>query len=168
MYQSEIKSLQDKLFGRKTEKIHRDDGQLSLFDMPVPENLPRIQCGCGCLKTRSGQEVSEQLDIIPAKMQVIRNIRYKYACKNCEGVEDDGPTISIARMPEQMIPKSMATPGLLAHILVAKFADAQPFYRQEKQFARIGVELPRSVKLCWALCRPISSRARWMKQRFKY
>ena len=71
------------------------------------------------MKIRSGQEVSEQLDIIPAQMRVIRNIRYKYACKNCEGVEDDGPTISIARMPEQMIPKSMATPGLLAHILTA-------------------------------------------------
>ena len=196
LYQSEIKilneqikSLQHKLFGRKTEKTHSDDGQLSLFDMPEPEcpileepekitvpshtrkkrgrkplpaNLPRIevihelteeerQCGCGCLKSRSGQEVSEQLDIVPAKMQVIRNIRYKYACKNCEGVEDDGPTVSIARMPEQMIPKSMATPGLLAHILIAKFADALPFYRQEKQFARIGVELPRSTMCNWAM-----------------
>ena len=196
LYQSEIKilneqikSLQDKLFGSKTEKVHWDDNQLSLFDIPepecpileepekitvpshtrkkggrkpLPENLPRIevihelteeerQCGCGRLKTRSGQEVSEQLDIIPSKMQVIRNIRYKYACKNCEGVEDDGPTISIARMPEQMIPKSMATPGLLAHILVAKFADALPFYRQEKQFVRIGVELSRSTMCNWAI-----------------
>ena len=195
-YQSEIKilneqikSLQDKLFGRKTEKIHIDDGQLSLFDIPEPEcplleepevttveshtrkkrgrkplpvNLPRVevihelseeerQCGCGCLKMYSGQEVSEQLDIIPAKIQVIRNIRYKYACKNCEGVEDDGPTISIARMPEQMIPKSMATQGLLAHILIAKFADALPFYRQEKQFSRIGIELPRSTMCNWAM-----------------
>lgn len=185
----QIKSLRDKLFGRKTEKLRWDDNQLSLFDMPepecpileepeetkveshtrkkrgrkpLPENLPRVeiiheltekerQCGCGCLKSCSGQEVSEQLDIIPAKMQVIRNIRYKYACKNCEGVEDDGPTVSIARMPEQMIPKSMATPGLLAHILIAKFADALPFYRQEKQFSRIGVQLPRSTMCNWAM-----------------
>jgi len=196
LYQSEIKllneqikSLQDKLFGRKTEKLRWDDNQLSLFDMPepecpileepekiivpshtrkkrgrkpLPENLPRVevihelteeerQCGCGCLKTRSGQEVSEQLDIIPAQMRVIRNIRYKYVCKNCEGVEDDGPTVTIARMPEQMIPKSMATPGLLAHILTAKFADALPFYRQEKQFTRMGVELPRSTMCNWAM-----------------
>lgn len=97
------------------------------------------------------QEVSEQLDYIPAKVQVIRNIRYKYACKNCEGVEDDGPTVSIARMPEQKIPKSMATPGLLVHILTAKFADALPFYRQEKQFARIGIELLRSTMCNWAI-----------------
>lgn len=185
----QIKSLRDKLFGRKTEKVHRDDGQLSLFDIPepecpileepeettvashtrkkrgrkpLPENLPRVevihdipeeekQCGCGCMKMRSGQEVSEQLDIIPAQMRVIRNIRYKYACKGCEGVEDDGPTVSIARMPEQIIPKSMATPGLLAHILTAKFADALPFYRQEKQFSRIGVDLPRSTMCNWAM-----------------
>ena len=78
-------------------------------------------------------------------------LRYKYACKNCEGVDDDGPTVSIARMPEQIIPKSIATPGLLAHILTAKFADALPFYRQEKQFARIGVELGRTTMCNWAM-----------------
>ena len=90
------------------------------------------QGGCGHLKFRIGQEISEQLDYIPAKVRVLRNIRYKYACKNCEGIEDSGPTVSIARMPDQLIPKSMATPGLLAHILTAKFADALPFYRQKK------------------------------------
>jgi len=178
--QEQIKCLQNKLFGRKTEKTVRDDGQLSLFDIPEPQlpileqaeetivtshvrkkrgrkplpaNLPRVevihelneeerQCSCGHIKSQIGQEVSEQLDYIPAKVRVIKNIRYKYACKNCEGVEDDGPTVSIARMPEQIIPKSIATPGLLAHILTAKFADALPFYRQEKQFTRLGIDFP--------------------------
>jgi transposase len=129
---------------------------------PLSANLPRVEvvhelteqereCQCGHLKSHIGQEVSEQLDYIPAKVQVIRNIRYKYACKNCEGVEGDGPTVSIARMPDQIIPKSFSTPGLLAHILTAKFADALPFYRQEKQFSRIGVELPRSTMCNWAM-----------------
>lgn len=185
----QIKSLQNMVFGRKSEKTPKDDGQRSLFDMPEPEfpileeletvtidkhirkkrgrkplpaDLPRVdvihelseeerQCNCGCLKDRIGQEVSEQLDYIPAKVRVIRNIRYKYACKHCEGVDDDGPTVSIARMPDQIIPKSMATPGLLAHILTAKFADALPFYRQEKQFTRIGIELGRSTMCKWAM-----------------
>ena len=185
----QIKSLQNMVFGRKSEKTPKDAGQMSLFDMPEPElpileeddtvtigehtrkksgrkplpdDLPRMdiihelsederQCDCGCLKDRIGQEVSEQLDYIPAKVRVIRHIRYKYACKNCEGTEDDGPTVSIARMPEQIIPKSIATPGLLAHILTAKFADALPFYRQEKQFARIGVELARSTMCKWSM-----------------
>lgn len=128
----------------------------------LPENLPRVdvlhdlsdeekKCQCGHTKSRIGQEESEQLDYIPAKVQVIRNIRYKYACKKCEGVEDDGPTVSIARMPDQIIPKSIATPGLLAHIFTAKFADAIPFYRQEKQFARIRLNLPRSSMCNWAI-----------------
>jgi len=185
----QIKSLEHRLFGKKTEKIDRDDSQMSLFDVPEPEcslseepetieipshirkkkgrkplpaHLPRVdvvhklseedrQCGCGCIKSYCGKEVSEQLEIIPAQLKVIRNIRYKYACKNCEGVEDEGPTVSIARMPDQMIPKSMATPGLLAHILTGKFADALPFYRQEKQFLRLGVELPRSTMCSWAM-----------------
>ena len=101
---------------------------------PLPEELPRVEvvhdiddadktCACGCQLTRIGEEVSEQLDIIPAKMQVIRHIRPKYACKNCEGVEDDGPTVKIAPVPPRIIPRSIATPGLLAHILTAKFVD---------------------------------------------
>ncbi len=129
---------------------------------PLPENLPRIEvehdlteeeklCKCGCIKTRIGKEVSEQLDIIPAKMQVIRHIRYKYACKNCEGTDDDKPTVSIARMPDQLIPKSMATPGLIAHVMTAKFVDALPFYRQEKQFDRMGIQIPRATMCSWAM-----------------
>jgi transposase len=193
-YLSEIKimkeqilCLQDKLFGRKSEKTSSDDKQLSLFETsedhfpiaeeddeieirshkrkkrgrkPIPENLPRMevihdldeaekQCECGCQKECIGQEVSEQLDIVPAKIQVIRNIRLKYACKNCEGVESDGPTVTIAQMPEQLIPKGIGTSGLIAFVLTAKFVDALPFYRQEKQFLRIGVKISRATMCSW-------------------
>lgn len=129
---------------------------------PLPEDLPRVDvihdlteeeksCACGCMKSRIGEEVSEQLDIIPAKMQVIRHIRYKYVCKNCEGVEADEPAVKIAPMPEQLIPKSMAAPGLLAHVITAKFVDAVPFYRQEGQFERLGIDIPRSTMCGWAI-----------------
>jgi transposase len=74
---------------------------------PLPADLPRVVvehdipedqkvCACGCRKTRIGQETSEQLDIIPPKAQVLQHVRYKYACPDCEGVEDDGPTVTIA------------------------------------------------------------------------
>ncbi|ACN17010.1 transposase (IS66 family protein) [Desulforapulum autotrophicum HRM2] len=123
---------------------------------PIPEDLPRIEvihdideaeklCKCGCLKTCIGEEVSEQLDIVPSKIQVIRNVRPKYACKKCEGVESDGPTVAIARLPEQIIPKCIGTPGLIAFVITAKFVDALPFYRQEKQFLRIGVKISRAT-----------------------
>jgi transposase len=138
---------------------------------PLPSDLPRVEvihdiseeekiCACGTEKSKIGQEVSEQLDYIPAKVQVIRNIRPKYVCKNCEGVEADEPAVTIASLPEQMIPKSIATPGLLAQVFTAKFVDALPFYRQEKQFERIGVELGRQTMCCWAIkvgqkCKPL-------------
>ncbi|HKJ63929.1 MAG TPA: IS66 family transposase [Desulfopila sp.] len=138
---------------------------------PLPEELPRVEkihdineenkvCGCGCQLSRIGEEVSEQLDVIPARVQVIRHIRPKYACKSCEGVEDDGPTVTIAPVAPQIIPKSIASSGLLACILTAKFIDHTPFYRQEKQFLRLGVEISRTSMCTWAMqaakaCQPL-------------
>ncbi|MBN2861935.1 MAG: IS66 family transposase [Bacteroidales bacterium] len=128
----------------------------------LPESLPRVDvihdipeeekhCACGCEMKRIGEEVSEKLDIIPQKIQVLRHIRYKYACKNCEGSESEEPAVKTAPLPLQIIPKGIATPGLLAWVLVSKFCDAIPFYRQEKLFARIGVELSRATFCNWAL-----------------
>jgi len=129
---------------------------------PLPEDLPRIevlhdlpeeekQCACGTALSRIGEEICEKLDYVPAKMQVIRHIRPKYACKSCEGVEDDGPTVRIAPPAEQLIPKSIATEGLLAHIAVSKFADALPLYRQQKIFGRLGVDISRSTLANWMI-----------------
>jgi len=127
---------------------------------PLPEDLPRVEiihdldesekrCGCGVERECIGQEVSEKLDYVPATIRVERHIRLKYACPGCEGVEDDGPTVKIAPAPPQLIEKSNATAGLVAHIVCSKFEDALPLYRQEKIFARLGVELPRSTMCSW-------------------
>ena len=137
----------------------------------LPAHLPRVEvvhdlpegqkrCGCGAQKSRIGEETSERLDIVPAKIQVVRHIRPKYACRVCEGVDDDGPTVAIAPPAPEMIPKGIATAGLLAYALTAKFVDATPFYRQAKQFERLGVELSRTTLCHWALqvaerCRPL-------------
>jgi transposase len=123
---------------------------------PLPESLPRVdvihditeeekQCACGCEMKQIGEDVSEKLDIIPAKIQVLRHIRYKYACKNCEGSESDKAAVKTAPLPPQIIPQGIVSPGLLAWVLAGKFCDALPFYRQEKLFARIGVELSRAT-----------------------
>ena len=141
------------------------------YRKPLPDNLPRIevvhdltdeqkQCACGEQKSRIGEDVSEQLDIIPSKIQVIRNVRPKYVCKTCEGTAADEPAVSIAPLPEQMIPKSIATPGLLAWSLTGKFVDGLPFYRIEKILERYGVEVSRQTLCCWAVkvaeqCRPL-------------
>jgi len=127
---------------------------------PLPEDLPRVeiihdlteeekQCGCGAQLSCIGEETSEKLDYIPAQVRVLRHIRYKYACKCCEGVDSDGPTVKIAPAPVQLIPKSIVTEGLLAHLVVSKFADALPLYRQQKIFSRLGVEISRATMANW-------------------
>lgn len=129
---------------------------------PLPPHLPRVEiihdlpasekiCGCHTELTCIGQEVTERLDIVPAKIQVIKHVRLKYACRNCEGVESEGGAVKIAQMPPQIISQGIVTSRLLAHIIIAKFLDALPFYRQEKQFARLGIDLTRATMSGWAI-----------------
>lgn len=127
---------------------------------PLPDYLPRVEvihdiaedekvCECGATLSRIGQEISEKLDIIPAKVQVIRHIRLKYACKGCEGVEGEGPTVRIAPTPPEIIPKGIPTAGTVAYVAISKYADALPLYRQEKIFSRYGIEISRSTMASW-------------------
>ena len=138
---------------------------------PIPEDLPRKEiihdldehekiCACGTTLSPIGEEVSEKLDCTPAKIIVERHIRRKYACRGCEGVESDQGAVRIASMPAQLIPQGIVTPGLLAYIITAKFVDGLPFYRQEKQFKRLGIDLSRSTMVSWAMsvagaCEPL-------------
>jgi transposase len=128
----------------------------------LPPELPRVDvihdldendkiCECGCAKTRCGEETSEQYDVVPATYRVIRHIRYKYACKNCEGVESEKPTVMIAPPAVTFLPRCNATEGLIAQIIVHKFADALPFYRQQKILARHDIEIPRATMCNWTI-----------------
>jgi transposase len=139
---------------------------------PLPDSLPREEvihdiseeekvCACGCQLTRIGEETSEQLHIERPKFKVIVNIRPKYACKQCEGTADENsPTVKIAPVPPQIIAKSFATAALLAYIIIAKFIDALPLYRQENQFSRLGIDLSRATMANWMIrvadrCQPL-------------
>ena len=127
--------------GRKPlpDYIHRVE---VLHDLPEAEKVCPHD---GTVLERIGEEVSEQLDVIPAKVQVLRHVRPKYACPCCrQGVKT-------ARLPPQPIPKSIASPGLLAHIATAKYVDALPLYRMESILQRAGVELPRATLAGWML-----------------
>ncbi len=131
--------------------------------LPLPEALPREEvlidipeeqkrCACGAEMVRIGEEVSEKLDVIPPQLRVIRTIRPKYACHVCEGSGDEErPAVRIAAMPPAVIDKGIATAGLLAYIVTSKFCDSLPLYRQQKQFARIGVELSRRTMADWMI-----------------
>ena len=114
-------------------------------------HLPRIDhhheltetaCQCGAPLKRIGQDVSEQLDCVPAQFFVHRHIRGKYACACCQ-------SIKAAALPAQIIDKGIPAPGLLAQVVVAKHDDHLPLYRQEEIYVRSGVHIPRSSMAQW-------------------
>ncbi len=129
---------------------------------PLPSHLPRIpirhdvpeaerMCGCGAVKLEISAEISEQLKFIRPELQVLQHIRPKYACQDCHRVGDTTSTIITAPVQPHIIPKSIASPDLLAHVMAAKFVDGQPFYRQEAWFSRMGVPIGRATMCGWAL-----------------
>ena len=118
----------------------------------LPDHLPRIehihepenctcgQCGQGLVKI--GEDISEQLDVVPAQFTVHRHIRPQYACRSCE-------TVTADPIPPAIIDGGMATPGLLTWVLIGKYADHLPLYRLEQMAARSGVTLARSTLGSW-------------------
>lgn len=119
---------------------------------PLPEQLPRIDhhheperctCGeCGGALVKIGEDISEQLDVIPAQFIVHRHIRPQYACRPCE-------SITAAPIPAAVIDGGMAAPGLITWVLISKFLDHLPLYRLEQIAARDGVTLARSTLSEW-------------------
>jgi transposase len=118
---------------------------------PLPANLPRetqihaSPCACpecgGELRSL-GEDVAEILEYEPARFKVIRHVRPKFSCANCQ-------TIIQTPAPNRPIARGMAGPGLLAHVLVSKYCDHLPLYRQSEIYAREGVELDRSALADW-------------------
>ena len=104
-----------------------------------PENT---QCSCGCGLERIGEDVSEKLDYTPGVFEVERHIRGKWVCRRCE-------TLIQAPVAPHVIDKGIPTAGLLAQVLVAKYLDHLPLYRQEAIFGRAGLALPRSTLAQW-------------------
>lgn len=173
-----IKRLQRMQFGRRSERIDPDQLALGLEDLdgdlarehesrpqienqqterssrrkPLPDHLQRedvrididdtICTCCGGALHVIGESVSEMLDWVPAQLRVIRTTRPKYACRTCE-------TVVQAPAPERPIAGGVATPALLAQVLVSKYCDHTPLYRQSQIFARHGIDLPRSTLAGW-------------------
>lgn len=123
---------------------------------PLAAYLPRVEvrhalpadqrrCPCGCELKLIGEESSEQLDLIPARIQVLHHVRERYVCGHCEAAP------ILAPMSAQPIPKSNASPNLLAHITVGKYADGLPLHRLERVLGRAGVYLPRQTSSRWMI-----------------
>jgi transposase len=173
-----IKKLQRAQFGRRSERLESDQYALALVDLEsyiahieesrpiiepqrtgaaarrrsLPDHLPREEVRldvpsdtcpcCGGALHAIGESVSEMLDWIPAQLRVIRITRPKYACRVCNMVAQ-------AAAPERPIAGCLATPALLAHVLIGKYCDHTPLYRQAQIFARHGVEIERLTLCGW-------------------
>ena len=121
----------------------------------LPQHLPRSEkviepestecpCGCGAM-TKIGEDRTERLDVVPAKLRVLVTIRPKYICRTCQGKQS-----AQAPAPEHLVPRGLPSEALVAHTLVAKFADHQPFYRQAEAYRREGIDLDRTMLGNWA------------------
>jgi transposase len=174
-----IRRLQRTQFGRRSERLDDDQLTLGLEDLDadlsraeacrsapttdpgsistvrqraLPDHLPREDVAidlegdvcpcCGGPLHPIGETVSEMLDYVPARLRVLRIRRPKYGCRAC-GMIHQAPA------PERLIAKGMATPALVAQVLVSKYCDHMPLYRQAQIFARHGVELERSTLANW-------------------
>jgi transposase len=118
---------------------------------PLPEHLPREEVmhragpacpSCGGALRRIGEDATETLDYVPGRFKVIRHVREKLSCRTCD-------TVVAAPAPDHAIARGRAGAGLLAHILVSKYDDHLPLYRQAEIFAREGVGLETSTLSGW-------------------
>jgi len=132
--------------------IARIEGMARSVRRPLPAHLPReVQTllpqeeacpDCGGALHKLGEDVSEILERVPARCYVIRQVRVKLACGSCDKIVQ-------TKAPSRPIERGMAGPGLLAHVLVSKYADHLPLYRQAEIFEREGVELDRATLADW-------------------
>ena len=144
--QKDAQAPADETPRRKTSSPKRNRGNL-------PESLPRIEqviepdslmcpCGCGPMH-KIGEDRTERLDIVPAQLRVIATVRPKYACRACTDGVTQAPT------PAALIEGGLPTEGAIAHVLVSKYADHLPLYRQSQILARSGIIIHRSTLADW-------------------
>ena len=112
-----------------------------VYDLTAAEK----QCPCGCTLTHIRDEVTEQLDVVPQMTFRVVHVRKQYACKGCE------ETMKLAKLPQQPIPHSIATPGLMAAVINSKFRCHMPLYRQETMFDEAGISLTRGTLSNWMI-----------------
>lgn len=114
----------------------------------LPEDQKPCPC-CGNARCKIGEEVTEKLEYVPAKVIVLQNVQFKYACTHCES-EANNPQIELAPKPLDPIEKGMAGPGLLAYVIVGKYSDHLPLHRLEKILGRHNIDIARSTMCDWA------------------
>src|SRR6266436_2793986 len=148
---------------KTVRRVRRGRRNLAAFDhLPVTRHVhdlseDRKPCPCcGTMREPMGQDVSWQVEYIPAHFERLEHVRIKYACKHCEA-QADNPQITLADKPPAPIERGMAGPGLLAYVVTSKYADYLPLYRLENIFQRNGLAISRANQCVW--CRDVADLA---------
>lgn len=137
---------------RKRTGKREDD----LSDLPVETVVYRLAEGeqacmcCGNALHEMTTETRSEIAIVPPQVKVMRHVRQVYACRHCERNELQTPIVT-APMPKPVYPGSLASPSILAHVMVQKYVESLPLYRQEQQFARLGCTLSRQTMANWMI-----------------
>jgi transposase len=136
-----------KAAGSREAKLEQFPIETIHYELPESEQV----CSCcgGALHEMSA-ETRNEIAIIPAEVKVVRHMRQVYACRRCEREEIRTPIVT-APMPKPVQPGSLASPSILAHVMSQKYVDSQPLYRQEQQFARLGLTLSRQTLANWMI-----------------
>jgi transposase len=141
--EAELQTLQTPSTATETKQKPKRTALPPEFPRTLIHHEPdNTHCPCGCELKRIGEDVSEKLDYTPGVFTVERHVRGKWVCDECE-------TLIQAPVPAQVIDKGIPTAGLLAHVMIAKYADHLPLYRQESIFGRAGLAIPRSTLAQW-------------------
>jgi transposase len=138
----EIEALREKPTSARKSQPRRVALPASFPRREIRHEPEQAQCSCGCSLERIGEDISEKLDYTPGVFEIERHIRGKWVCRRCE-------TLIQAPVPPHIIDKGIPTTGLLAQVLIAKYLDHVPLYRQEGIFGRAGLALPRSTLAQW-------------------
>jgi transposase len=138
----ELEALTGKPPAPLKEKPRRVALPAAFLRRVVAHEPDSLDCDCGCRLERIGEDISERLDYTPGVFEVERHVRGKWVCRRCARLIQ-------APVPAQIIDKGIPTAGLLAQVLVAKYLDHAPLYRQEAIFERAGLALPRSTLAQW-------------------
>ena len=117
-------------------------------EQDLPEDQKPCPC-CGTMRVKIGEEITEKLDYVPARIQVLQTARFKYVCKQCEQAARN-PQIVLPELPSSPIEKGLAAPGLLAYVIVSKYSDHLPLHRLEKILDRHHIDITRSTMCDWA------------------
>ncbi|TFE19392.1 IS66 family transposase [Cohnella luojiensis] len=133
--------------GSREAKLDQFPVETVVYTLPESEQI--CYC-CGGTLHEMSTETRNEIAIVPAEVKVVRHVRQVYACRHCEREEIRTPIVT-APMPKPVQPGSLASPSILAHVMSQKYVDSQPLYRQEQQFARLGLTLSRQTLANWMM-----------------